>query len=204
MGIISVDLFITLDGVYQAPGGPDEDRSDGFEFGGWQGAYFDEESGAVISAGIDRMDALLLGRRTYDIFASYWPQQSDEIPIAKKFNAIDKFVVSHSLTEAAWARTTVLSELAQAAALKDKYTDIHVVGSGDLARSLLRAEIADRLNLYLYPLTLGSGKRLFTEGTGVPAAFRLAQPPVAFPKGAIALTYERAGQPVTGFDMGAA
>ncbi|PQZ86990.1 deaminase [Arthrobacter sp. MYb227] len=204
MGIISVDLFITLDGVYQAPGGPEEDLSDGFELGGWQGAYFDDESGKAISAGIERMDALLLGRRTYDIFASYWPHQGANNPIATKFNAIDKFVVSRSLTDPSWAGTTVLSELSEVAALKEKYTDIHVVGSGDLARSLLREQIADRLNLYLYPLTLGSGKRLFAEGTGVPAAFHVAQPPVAFPKGSIALTYERAGLPVTGFDMGAA
>ena len=204
MGIISVDLFITLDGVYQAPGGPDEDLSDGFEFGGWQGAYVDEESGAAIGAGIDQMDALLLGRRTYDIFASYWPHQSDEIPIAKKFNAMDKFVVSRSRTNPSWAGTTVLSELSEVRALKEKFTDIHVVGSGDLARSLLRADLADRLNLYMYPLTLGKGKRLFAEGTGVPAAFRLIQPPVAFPKGSIALRYERAGIPVTGIVMGAA
>lgn len=204
MGIISVDLFITLDGVYQAPGGPEEDLSDGFEFGGWQGAYFDDESGAVIGAGIDRMDALLLGRRTYDIFASYWPHQGDEFPIATKLNAVDKFVVSRTITEPSWAGTTVLSELTEVAALKEKFTDIHVIGSGDLARSLLRADLVDRLNLYLYPLTLGSGKRLFAEGTGVPAAFRLVQPPVAFPKGSIALSYERAGLPVTGFVMGAA
>jgi dihydrofolate reductase len=201
MGIISLDLFITLDGVYQAPGGPDEDPNGGFELGGWQGAYMDEESGEAIAGGIDRMDALLLGRRTYDIFAGYWPGQGDDFPIAATLNAVPKFVVSRSLTDPAWEGTTALSDLAAVRALKDRFDEVHVIGSGDLARSLLEADLVDRLNLFLYPLTLGSGKRLFADGTGVPAAFRVAQPPTGFPKGAIWLVYERAGDPVTGIDM---
>jgi len=201
MGIISVDLFLTLDGVYQAPGGPDEDREGGFEFGGWQGPYSDDEVGEVIGAGIDRMDALLLGRRTYDIFAAYWPNQGQDFPIAAKLNAVPKFVVSRSLTDPAWEGTTALADVAQVPALKDRFDEIHVIGSGDLARSLLEADLVDRLNLFLYPLTFGSGKRLFADGTGVPAAFRLAQPPRGFPKGATWLVYERAGDPVTGVDM---
>jgi len=201
MGIISVDLFITLDGVYQAPGGPDEDREGGFEFGGWQAPYFDGESGEAIGAGIDRMDALLLGRKTYDIFAAFWPNAGEDDPIAVKFNSMPKFVVSHSLTDPSWEGTTVLSDVAEVRALKDRFNDIHVIGSGDLARSLLAEDLVDRLNLYLYPLTFGSGKRLFADGTGVPAAFSLAQPPQAFPKGAISLVYERAGEPVTGVDI---
>ena len=112
MGIISVDLFITLDGVYQAPGGPDEDREGGFAFGGWQAPYFDDESGEAIGAGIDRMDALLLGRKTYDIFASFWPDRGEEDPIASTFNALPKFVVSRSLTDPSWDGTTVLSDAA--------------------------------------------------------------------------------------------
>lgn len=203
MGIISVDLFITLDGVYQAPGGPEEDREGGFELGGWQGPYLDEESGEAIRAGIDRMDALLLGRKTYDIFASYWPNQPDDFPIAAKLNAVPKFVVSRSLTEPAWEGTTALHEVADVAALKDRFDEIHTIGSGDLTRSLLRANLVDRLNLFLYPLTLGSGKRLFAD-SGVPAAFRVVQPPRGFPKGATWLVYDRAGEPVTGVDMGQA
>ncbi|MDR6989761.1 dihydrofolate reductase [Paenarthrobacter nitroguajacolicus] len=199
MGILSLDLFITLDGVYQAPGGPDEDPSGGFEFGGWQAAYSDEEAGAAIVAGIDRMDALLLGRKTYDIFAGFWPHQSDHI--ADTFNALPKFVVSRTLTDPGWEGTTALAEVSEVAALKDEYKDIHVIGSGDLARSLLEADLVDRLNLYLYPLTFGSGKRLFADGTGVPAAFRVAQPPQAFPNGAVLLAYDRAGDPVTGIDI---
>lgn len=201
VGIISVDLFITLDGVYQAPGGPDEDREGGFEFGGWQGHYFDAESGEAIGAGIERMDALLLGRKTYDIFASYWPHQGDDDPIAATFNARPKFVVSRSVTDPKWEGTTALSEVAEVRRLKDRFEEIHMFGSGDLVRSLLEADLVDRLNLFLYPLTFGAGKRLFAEGTGVPAAFRLAQPPQAFPKGAVWLVYERAGEPVTGIDI---
>ena len=88
MGILSVDLFITLDGVYQGPGGPDEDLEGGFAFGGWQAAYSDEETGEAIVAGIDRMDALLLGRKTYDIFAAFWPTRGEDDPIAATFNAL--------------------------------------------------------------------------------------------------------------------
>jgi dihydrofolate reductase len=202
MGIISVDLFITLDGVYQAPGQPDEDLEGGFEFGGWQGAYFDDETGEAIGAGIDRMDALLLGRKTYDIFAAFWPNRGDDDPTAATFNALPKFVVSRSLTQPAWEGTTAFSDVAEVKGLKDRFEEIHVVGSGDLARSLLQADLVDRLNLFLYPLTLGSGKRLFTDGAGVvPAAFRLVQPPQGFPKGATWLVYERAGEPITGVDI---
>ena len=204
MGIISVDLFITLDGVYQAPGGPDEDREGGFEFGGWQAPYSDDEVGAAISDGIDRMDALLLGRRTYDIFAGYWPNQADDFPIAAKLNAVPKFVVSRALTNPGWRGTTALSDVAQVRALKDRFDEIHVIGSGVLVRSLLEADLVDRLNLFLYPLTFGSGKRLFPDGTGVPAAFRPTQPPRGFPNGATWLVYERAGRPVTGVDLGQA
>ncbi|GAA1503874.1 dihydrofolate reductase [Agromyces terreus] len=200
MGTVSVDLFVTLDGVYQGPGGPDEDESGGFEHGGWQGAYLDEANGEAIGEGIERMDALLLGRRTYEIFASFWPHRGEE-PIAVKFNAMPKFVVSRTLDAPGWAGTTALSDVAEVGALKERFDDIHVVGSGDLARSLLAAGLVDRLNLYLYPVALGSGKRLFDGDFGVPAAFALAQPPRAFPSGATLLVYAPAGPAVTGFDM---
>ena len=164
MGMLAVDLFITLDGVYQAPGGPEEDPEHGFEYGGWPAPYLDDESGAVIGAGIDRLDALLLGRKTYDIFAGYWPNQGDE-PIAVKFNAVPKFVASRTLTDPTWEGTTVVSDVAtDVRAIKDRFDEIHVIGSGDLARSLLAADLVDRLNLYLYPIAFGTGKRLFGEG----------------------------------------
>jgi dihydrofolate reductase len=201
LGIISANLFTTLDGVYQAPGGPDEDHDGGFEFGGWQGPYSDDEVGEAISVGIDRMDALLLGRRTYDIFAGYWPNQADDFPIAAKLNAVPKFVVSRTRANPGWEGTTALSDVAEVRALKDRFDEIHVIGSGVLVRSLLEADLVDRLNLFLYPLTFGSGKRLFPDGTGVPAAFRPTQPPKGFPGGATWLVYERAGEPVTGVDI---
>ncbi|WP_066301119.1 dihydrofolate reductase family protein [Arthrobacter luteolus] len=201
MGRLSLDLFITLDGVYQAPGGPDEDPEGGFEYGGWQAAYSDEETGASIMANIDSMDALLLGRKTYDIFAAFWPVQSAGDPIAAKFNAMPKFVVSRSLADPAWDGTAVLRGPADVAELKDRFNDIHVIGSGDLARPLLEAGLVDRLNLFLYPLTFGTGKRLFPDGAGVPAAFALAEAPKGFPKGAVSLVYELAGDPITGIDI---
>lgn len=200
MGILAVDLFVTLDGVYQAPGGPEEDPEGGFEYGGWQAPYLDDESGAVIGAGIDRLDALLLGRRTYDIFADYWPKHLDT-QVGAKFAAVPKFVASRSLTDPSWSGTTVVTDVAaEVPAIKDRFDEIHVIGSGTLARSLLAADLVDRLNLYLYPIAFGTGKRLFDTGA-VPAAFALAQQPIAFPKGAIALVYERAGVPVTGIEM---
>lgn len=200
VGMIQVDLFITLDGVYQAPGGPDEDRAGGFESGGWQGAYVDVESGRAITAVIERTDALLLGRRTYDIFAGYWPARGDDDPIAATFNAIPKFVVSRTLTTPSWEGTTVLTDTAEVRPLRDRFGEVHVVGSGDLVASLLEADLVDRLNLILYPLVLGSGKRLF-GGRTAPAAFTLVGPPRAFPKGSVSLVYERAGAPVTGVDI---
>ncbi|HKU29963.1 dihydrofolate reductase family protein [Arthrobacter sp. NyZ413] len=201
MGIIVVDLFSTLDGVYQAPGGPDEDREGGFEFGGWQGHYFDKEGGDIIVAGIQRLDALLLGRKTYDIFAGFWPNAAADDPIAVKFNAVPKFVASRTLQDPGWAGTTVLQDVAaEVREIRGQYEETHVIGSGDLFQTLLAEGLVDRLNLWLYPVTLGTGKRIFPEGT-VPAAFSLAQPPQAFPKGAIWLVYERAGIPVTGVDI---
>ena len=200
MGIVQVGLFVTLDGVYQAPGGPDGDREGGFELGGWQGAYFDDESGEKVSADIERLDALLLGRKTYDIFAGSWPAHGDD-PIAAKFNAVPKFVVSRTLTDPSWEATTVVTDVAtEVRALKARFGEVHVFGSGDLVTTLLREDLVDRLNLILYPLILGSGKRIFGDGT-VPAAFTPVKSPQVFPKGAISLVYERAGNPVTGLDI---
>lgn len=198
MGIIAANLFVTLDGVYQAPGGRDEDREEGFAFGGWQAPFFDDESGAAIGADLERLDALLLGRKTYDIFAGYWPHQQG--PIAEKFNAVPKFVASRSLTDPEWAGTTVVSDLAtQAGALKERFDEVQVIGSGELVRALLAAELLDRLNLFLYPVVFGTGKRLF-DGS-VPAGFRLVRPARSFPKGAVSLVYDWAGAPVTGVDI---
>ncbi|KQX05876.1 MULTISPECIES: dihydrofolate reductase family protein [unclassified Leifsonia] len=191
MGIIVANMFITLDGVYQGPGGADEDTSDGFRFGGWQAPVSDDEAGAAIGAEIERIDALLLGRRTYDIFAEYWPRQSDDI--GGVLNRVPKFVVSSTLTDPTWEGTTVLPDAAAAGRLRDDYDEVHMFGSGALIRSLLAEDVLDRLHLYLYPLTLGQGKRLFDDGT-IPATFRLREPARTFPKGGVSLVYERAGE----------
>jgi dihydrofolate reductase len=190
MGIIVANLFLTLDGVYQGPGGREEDTEGGFAFGGWQAPVSDEEAEAAIEAEIGNIDALLLGRKTYDIFAAYWPHQSDDI--GGTLNRVPKFVVSSTLADPGWAGTTVLPDAESAGRLRETYGQVHMFGSGVLIRSLLEAGVIDRLHLWLYPVTLGQGKRLFDAGT-IPASFRLAEPARSFPKGAVSLVYERAG-----------
>jgi dihydrofolate reductase len=190
VGIIVANLFLTLDGVYQAPGGREEDTAGGFAFGGWQAPVSDDEAEATIESEISKIDALLLGRKTYDIFASFWPHQSDDI--GATFNKVPKFVVSSTLADPAWAGTTVLQDATAAGRLRAEYGQVHMFGSGVLIRSLLAANVIDRLHFWLYPVTLGQGKRLFDAGT-VPATFRLAEPARSFPKGAVSLVYERAG-----------
>jgi len=190
VGIIVANLFITLDGVYQAPGGREEDSEGGFEFGGWQAPVSDDEAGAAIAAEIGRMDALLLGRATYNIFSSYWPHQSGDI--ADALNRVPKFVVSGSLHDPSWAGTTVLPDAAAAGRLREDYGQVHMFGSGFLIRSLLSAGVLDRLHLWLYPVALGQGKRLFDDGA-VPTTFSLAEPARSFPKGAVSLVYEPVG-----------
>ncbi|TLM85508.1 deaminase [Pseudarthrobacter sp. NamE2] len=190
MGNIVANLFITLDGVYQAPGGREEDTETGFAFGGWQLPVSDDQAEAAIEAEIRRIDALLLGRKTYDIFAAYWPHQSGDI--GNTLNRVPKFVVSGTLSAPDWQGTTVLPDASAAGRLREEYNEVHMFGSGVLIRSLLQADVLDRLHLWLYPLTLGQGKRLFDSGT-IPATFRLAEPARSFPKGAVSLVYERAG-----------
>jgi dihydrofolate reductase len=190
VGIIVANLFLTLDGVYQAPGGREEDTEGNFAFGGWQAPVSDDEAGAAIGQEIAKIDALLLGRKTYDIFAAYWPHQSDEI--GGTLNRVPKFVVSKSLAAPGWEGTTVLPDATAAGRLREEYGEVHMFGSGVLIRSLLAADVLDRLHVWLYPVTLGQGKRLFDAGT-IPASFRLVEPARSFPKGAVSLVYERAG-----------
>jgi dihydrofolate reductase len=197
MGIIAADLFLTLDGVYQAPGGRDEDHTGGFAFGGWQAPYTDDAIGASIMSSIERTDALLLGRRTYDIFAGYWPFQPADHPVAARFAAIPKFVVSRTLHEPTWAGTTVLPDAAAVGRLRDEFDEVHTWGSGELLRSLLAEGLVDRLNLWIYPVALGTGKRLFDTGSE-PMAFRPTQPAHVSESGIMALVLEPAGDVETG------
>ena len=199
MGKLIVTEFVTLDGVAQAPGDPDEDRDGGFAHGGWQAPVADQESGEVIFEQARGMDALLLGRRTYEIFADYWPSAPAEIPFTPLLNGVAKYVASRTLTGSlAWhGSTLVADDLAeQVTALKEGHDEVHVIGSLDLLQSLLRFGLVDRLNLWMYPLLLGGGKKVFANGT-VPTALRLTDS-VTYPSGTLHLTYETTGVPTYG------
>jgi dihydrofolate reductase len=203
-GRIYIDLFTTLDGVAQAPGGPDEDRESGFPYGGWQAPLTDEVDGRSIGEGIAVMDALVLGRKTYDIFASYWPDHTGSASdIARKFNEIPKYVASRHPLTLDWAGTSQLGEdaVAEVAALREKHERIHVIGSVDFVQSLLSAGAYDELTLWVYPVVLGQGKKVFPDGAA-PATLELLEPPLVSAKGAVLLRYGPAGEVRTG-DMGA-
>lgn len=202
MGLIHIDLFTTLDGVAQAPGGPDEDAEDGFAFGGWQAPLFDEVVGEQIDSGMAGMDALLLGRRTYDIFAAYWPHAGGDI--ARLFNRLPKYVASRQAPTLEWAGSTLLGPDVVAAVreLRDRHANIHVIGSLDFVQTLFAERLFDRLTLWVYPILLGGGKKVFADGV-VPTNLRLIEPVVASPKGAVLQRYALAeGTPGVG-DMSA-
>lgn len=206
MGLIHIEMFATLDLVGQAPGGPDEDESGGFPFGGWQAPLLDEVSGAQVSAAYEGTDALLLGRRTYDIFAAYWPHQEggEDGGIARLFNAVPKYVASRGRPDLSWAGAEQLGPDLPAAVreIRDRHEDIKVVGSLDLVQTLLREKLFDRLDLWVHPIVLGVGKKVF-DGGAVPTSLTLLEPPVASPTGTVRLRYGLAeGSPATG-DMSA-
>ncbi|MFF4488774.1 dihydrofolate reductase family protein [Streptomyces sp. NPDC001544] len=176
MGKLVVTTFVTLDGVYQAPGGPQEDPSGGFEQGGWSVPYGDEDFGRFMTEVFGRAGAFLLGRRTYDIFASYWPKVTDpHDPIAGRLNGLPKYVVSATdLDTSGWSRTTTLTGdlTEEVTALKESTEgELQVHGSGALVQSLLALDLADTIHLLTFPVVLGAGRRLFPEGA-VPTAFR--------------------------------
>ena len=206
MGLIHIDLFTTLDLVAQAPGGPEEDPEGGFRFGGWQAPLSDDMVGEQVEQGMVGMDALLLGRRTYDIFAGYWPHQEDggAADIARLFNRIPKYVASRSQPRLDWAGSTLLGPDVEDAigALRDRHEHVHVIGSLDFVQTLLAQRLFDRLTLWMYPIVLGQGKRVFASGA-VPTNLTLIEPAVTGPSGAVQLRYALApGEPATG-DMSA-
>lgn len=204
-GRIIIDLFTTLDGVSQAPGGPEEDTSGGFRFGGWQAPLVDDTVGRQISAGMEELDALLLGRRTYDIFAAFWPQHTDgpDGAIGRLFDAVPKYVASRGAPQLQWRGSRLLgSDLAaEIGALRERHRSIHVIGSIDFAHTLLDRQLFDELVLWVYPIVLGEGKKVFPDGA-VPAQLRLLAPPAASERGTVQLRYAPAGAPSTG-DMAA-
>ncbi|NIH95318.1 dihydrofolate reductase [Mycolicibacterium fluoranthenivorans] len=201
MGLIQIELFASLDLVGQAPGGPDEDPV-GFAFGGWQAPLLDDITGAQVTAAYDGTDALLLGRRTYDIFAAYWPHQDGDF--ADLFNRIPKYVASRGRPNLDWQGSTQLGpDLAGAVReIRDRHEHVSVVGSLNLVQTLLREKLFDRLDLWVHPILLGSGKKIF-DGGAVPSNVTLLEPPVAGAKGTVFLRYALAeGVPATG-DMSA-
>lgn len=199
MGELIVTEFTTVDGVAQAPGAPDEDRAGGFEFGGWQMPLVGTEDAGLIFDQAKDMGALLLGRRTYDIFAAYWPTDVAEGDFKILLNRVPKYVATRTLEDPLdWEGADVLDgELAAGVAgLKKRYGRVHVLGSLTLVQSLLAQGLVDRLHLWIYPLVLGQGKRVF-EGGAMPSALRLVQSRT-FANGSIHLEYERAGEPDLG------
>jgi dihydrofolate reductase len=189
--------YITLDGVIQAAGGSQEDAAEGFQYGGWQGPYFDEFTGKVMEEQMKPPFSLLLGKKTYDIFAGYWPYHENYWP---GVNAATKYVASHDASfKLAWSNSVLLTgdvaeEITQ---LKTQSgPDLMVYGSANLVQTLLKHDLIDELWLKIFPITLGTGKRLFVEGT-IPAAFELIESKTS-PKGVIIASYKRAGEVKTG------
>jgi dihydrofolate reductase len=190
---IIVLSFITLDGVMQAPGGPEEDTSGGFKYGGWTAPYSDEVSGKVMEKQMKPAD-LLLGRKTFDIFAGYWPEHADIWP---GVNEVNKYVLSKTMKKSDWKNSVFLESLADIKKLKNSEgPDLKVWGSSELVQLLLKNDLVDELWLNTYPLTLGKGKKLFDSGP-IPAAFTLVESTVT-PSGVIMTNYKRAGEVKTG------
>lgn len=191
--------FVTLDGVMQAPGGPEEDKSDGFKYGGWQYGYGDEVSGEIINGFFKQPFELLLGRRTYDIFAAYWPTAKTDNQVAVPFNATKKYVVSHAPKELSWHNSSLVSGdvVAELQKLKSMDApDLHVWGSGNLIQTLLNNDLVDQMHLLTYPLIIGSGKHLFEPGVH-PRGFVMKSSTVS-PTGIVIAAYEPAGMFKTG------
>lgn len=190
---IIVLSMITLDGVMQAPGGPGEDPSGGFNYGGWVAPYDDEVAGKVMEKLMKPAD-LLLGRKTFEIWANYWPEHESIWP---GINEVTKYVLSTTMNESHWKGSVFLQSLSDIEKLKaSNGSDIQVWGSGKLVQGLLKKDLVDELWLMIHPLTLGQGKKLFDDGP-IPAAFTLAESTVT-PSGVIIAHYKRAGQVRTG------
>jgi dihydrofolate reductase len=194
---IIIQEFITLDGVMQAPGGPDEDTSSGFRFGGWTAPYFgaaDAEAGEFMAKHVMNSTDLLLGRKTFEIFANYWPKHADMWP---GINDVTKYAVSTTASQSEWQNSVFLKDVDDIKALKNSDGgEIKVIGSGNLAQTLFKHDLVDEMLLMTLPITLGTGKRLFDEGT-IPAAFAMTDHLVT-KNGVIFANYRRAGEVKTG------
>ncbi len=196
---LMVNTFVTLDGVMQAPGSSDEDREGGFAHGGWVIPHFDEQLGAHMVELVQQAGALLLGRKTYDIFAASWPNMPDNDPIAAVYNRIPKYVVSRSPRTLDWANSHQLGEDIAGEVTKLKEGDggeIQVTGSGELVQALLKSDLVDEFHLIVFPAIAGSGKRLFGDGT-IPRALSLTNIETTA-NGVVIQVYERTGDLKTG------
>jgi dihydrofolate reductase len=192
---VVVGTFLSLDGVMQAPGGPDEDRDGGFEHGGWLVPYFDEKLGKVMDEWVDRAGGFLLGRRTYEIFAASWPNSSDpDDRVAAALNQRPKYVASRTLDKVDWHNSTLLKGDVVEGVRKLKAqegNEIQVHGSSNLLQTLLKHDLVDTLRIWQFPVVIGTGKRLFGAGA-IPSAFKLVETQVST-TGAVLHVYERAG-----------
>jgi len=190
---IIVLSFVTLDGVMQAPGGPEEDTSGGFKYGGWSAPYADEASGKAMQKQMEATD-MLLGRKTFDIFANYWPKHADYWP---GVNDVTKYVLSNTMTKSDWNNSVFLTGVADIEKLKNSDgADIKVWGSSELVQLLLKHDLVDELWLKIYPVLLGKGKKLYNDDT-MPAAFKLTDS-FTTPAGVIFANYVRSGEVQTG------
>jgi dihydrofolate reductase len=188
--------FVSLDGVMQAPGGPEEDTSGGFKYGGWTVPYFDDFSGKVMAEQMKQPFNLLLGRKTFEIFASYWPKHEDQWP---GINDATKYVVSNTLVSHEWKNSIIIKGDVVSEIKKLKQQEgppLQVHGSSNFLQTLWANDLVDELWLKIFPVTLGKGKRLFGEGT-IPAAFTLIESKTS-PSGVIIASYKRAGEVKTG------
>jgi dihydrofolate reductase len=193
-----VSTFLTLDGVMQAPGGPEEDDSDGFALGGWSVNYWDDLMGQIMGEAMSAPFDLLLGRRTYDIFSAYWPHATDN-PGAKPLNDATKYVASRSHPTLEWSTSVLIEGDAAdgiAALKKGDGPELQVHGSGNLIQTLMPHNLVDQYRLWVFPLVIGSGKRLFSDGT-IPSGLKLVDSKVST-TGVVIGTYEPAGEIVTG------
>jgi dihydrofolate reductase len=198
---LTTTTFVSVDGVMQGPGGAEEDRSGGFERGGWLVPYFDDETGQFMDQVFRRVDAFLLGRRTYEIFAGSWGKMADpgDNPVAVGLNTLPKYVVSTTLTDPEWANTTVLSGDVASAVRELKAQpgrELQVHGSGTLVRWLLDNDLVDELNLIVFPVIVGDGTRLFPD-KGLDTALELVESRTT-PKGVTIQVYRTAGRPEYG------
>lgn len=200
---IITTTFVTLDGVMQAPGGPEEDASGGFAYGGWQLSYpSDQMMDSTLSGFMSTPFELLLGKTTYDIFASYWPNAKTDLEVADPFNKTKKYVVSQESFEPSWHNSFCITGdvVTQVKKLKEEDApDLWVWGSGNLIQTLLKHHLIDRMHLWIYPITIGTGKRLFAEGTQA-ENFKLVESKTST-TGVIIATYEPVG-PLTGTALG--